>query len=142
MVNKVHFFFEGITKFNPGKNLLNDWILQVVSVHGQKLKSLRVVFCSDDFLLELNKKYLQHNTFTDIITFPYSNPGEALEGELYISTERVKDNALSLDTEWLEELHRVIIHGVLHLLGYNDHTDAEKDLMRSREDYCLSLRAL
>jgi len=95
-----------------------------------------LVFCSDDYLLELNKKHLQHDYYTDIITFDYSDE-DVISGDLYISLDRVKDNAAGLEIDWLTELRRVMVHGVLHLLGYGDKSPKQKKEMRSAEDAAL-----
>ena len=107
---------------------------------GIRLKSLACVFCKDDYLLVLNKKYLDHDTLTDIITFDLSDPAKpgALDGELYISVERVKENAGLFGNSYQDELLRVIFHGMLHLCGYKDKTNEDLMLMRKQEDECLS----
>jgi rRNA maturation RNase YbeY len=98
---------------------------------------ISVIVCSDEFLLEMNKQYLNHNYYTDIITFNYNEAG-IISGDLFISIERVKDNAETYSTAWEKELLRVIFHGVLHLVGYNDKTTKEKEIMRRKEDFYLS----
>lgn len=100
----------------------------------KRLGELNYIFCSDDYLLDINKAYLQHNYYTDIITFGLSNPGEPIVGEIYISVDRVKDNAANLDESFTRELHRVIFHGALHLCGYGDKTQKEELAMRALED--------
>ncbi len=97
------------------------------------------VFCSDEFLLNMNREYLQHDYYTDIITFDYSEGGK-LAGEMYISYDRIIDNAKDLKVRELDELHRVIIHGVLHLCGYKDKTKKEEEKMRKAEEFALNLR--
>lgn len=104
------------------------------------LKSLNIIVCSDSFLHILNKQFLHHDTLTDIITFPYHEEGAPIEAELYISIDRVRENAMNLGSTWREELDRVIIHGVLHLLGYEDASPEQKEEIHRREDYCLTLR--
>ena len=116
-----------------------EWINKVAKSEGRRLGSLNYVFCSDDFLLSLNVRYLNHDTFTDIITFDYSSQ-EELEGEIYISVDRVEENAPKYATTFEDELHRVIIHGLLHLMGYRDNTQGEKVIMRKKEEAYLSLR--
>lgn len=120
---------------------LGDWFLRCASAHGKKIGGLNVILVSDSDLLDLNQRYLEHDTFTDIITFDYSE-GQRIEGELYISYDRILDNASLHDTDPEEELNRVMIHGVLHLIGYGDKSPEEKAVMRSREDEWLSLRLL
>jgi rRNA maturation RNase YbeY len=116
------------------------WINNVVKEEGHIIKEINYVFCSDSYLLNLNKGFLNHNTLTDIITFDNSDIDSALEGEIYISIERVRENAVKYNIPFNEELHRVMIHGILHLLGYADKKPAEKALMRKKEEACLSLR--
>jgi rRNA maturation RNase YbeY len=109
-----------------------------VKKERKKLTSLNYIFCSDLYLLKINQEYLKHDTLTDIITFDYSQKSN-LEGEVYISIERVKENSEIFKRPFAEELHRVIIHGLLHLIGYADKSDAEKAQMRKKEEACLSL---
>ena len=105
----------------------------------KSLGDLNYVFCSDKYLLKINRKYLNHNYFTDVITF--ENPtSEAISGDIFISYDRVKDNAKSLRQSRLDELHRVMIHGLLHLLGYSDKNPDQQKVMKSKEDFYLSLR--
>lgn len=114
------------------------WLIRVIEAESSALGEIQFVFCSDVYLLSINKTYLQHDTFTDIITFPYNfNP---LSGEIYISVERVAENADQYQVSFEEELSRVMVHGVLHLLGYEDHTESLKQKMRSKEDEYLGLR--
>ena len=116
-----------------------QWIEAVVSDQKLKLGELSFVFCSDEFLHKINLEYLNHDTLTDVISFDYSNNGN-IEGEIYISTERVADNANDLSLPFLDELDRVIIHGVLHFCGHGDKSPEEKEIMRELEDKYLALR--
>jgi len=116
------------------------WINTVALKEKVSVKAINYVFCPDSFLLQLNQDFLKHNTFTDIITFDYSSSRKSLEGEIYISLDRIKENAFKFKSTLDEELHRVIIHGILHLIGYKDKSKAEKLLMRKKEDAYLSLR--
>ncbi len=118
---------------------LSKWIEFAIHQENKDLGELNYIFCDDDYLLEINIKQLKHNTLTDIISFDYSL-GNIVSGDVFISVERVKDNAVDLHTDFKDELHRVMIHGVLHYCGYKDKTVSEKQLMRSKEDYYLSLR--
>ena len=104
--------------------------------NNKQLGEISYIFCSDEQLLEINKEFLNHDYYTDIITFDYSE-ADVISGDLFISIERIKDNAKTLKTSYQEELHRVIIHGVLHLLGYKDKTEVESENMRKLEDECL-----
>ncbi len=117
---------------------VREWLLCLIKLEGAKDGDILIVFCSDAFLLEFNQKYLNHNTLTDIITFDYSENG-AIHGELYISTERVKDNAQSHQTTDTEEVLRVMAHGVLHLLGYKDKKEEQRAQMRKMEEFALDL---
>lgn len=109
----------------------------LISEESHALGNITLVFCTDDELLELNKEYLSHDYYTDIITFDFTE-GNALGGDLFISVERVKDNANTLQVTFEEELHRVCYHGVLHLLGYNDKSATEISIMRDKENYYLT----
>ncbi len=130
--SSIHFFSEEID-FNLSDEI--DWIRWInhaIKQEKKELGYLNFIFCSDDFLWSMNKKYLSHDTLTDVISFPYSY--QPVEGEIYISIDRVKENANALHISFLIELQRVIIHGVLHLLGYNDKTEEEVKLMRLKEE--------
>lgn len=115
------------------------WIKNVVNEEEFELGDLSYVFCSDDFLHKMNLEYLDHDTLTDIITFDYRQ-GKLINGEIYISTDRVEENATKYQVSFEDELHRVMIHGVLHICGYNDLTESEEKQMRSKENWALSLR--
>lgn len=117
----------------------SSWIRRVIKAEGKSLVELNYIFCTDDYLREINIEFLNHKTFTDIITFNYNPSEHEIEGEIYISIDRVRENAKDFKTDFPTELNRVIIHGVLHLLGYNDKTKPEKAVMREKEDACLSL---
>lgn len=115
------------------------WIKDVIDKENLELGELSFVFCSDDFLHEINLEYLKHDTLTDIITFDYRE-GDVLSGEIYISIDRVEDNAKEFSVFFEEELHRVLIHGILHICGYDDLSDIEEKQMRAKEDWALALR--
>lgn len=121
------------------QEVVNSWIKNILTRENLELGELSFVFCSDDFLHEMNQKYLAHDTLTDIITFDYRE-GNRISGEIYISTDRVEENAKEFSVSFQDELHRVMIHGILHICGYSDSTDAEKELMRIKEDWALALR--
>lgn len=122
---------------NPSKT--SSWIKKTVKSEGKSLISLNYIFCTDEYLREMNIQFLNHKTYTDIITFNY-NPSETeIEGEIYISIDRVRENAETYNTDFPTELNRVLIHGVLHLLGYNDKNKSQKKAMREKEDSYLSL---
>ena len=134
-------YFSHKTRFKlktPGK--VTSWIKRVVEKEGATIQEINYIFCSDSYLLTLNQGFLSHNTLTDIITFDYSDSESFLTGEIYISIERVRENASKFKGDFDDELNRVMIHGVLHLLGYKDKKPSEKALMRKKEEACLSLR--
>ena len=116
------------------------WIKNVVELEKKELVHINYIFCSDLYLLGINKQYLKHTTLTDIITFDSSEVNAQIEGDIFISIERVRANAAELDIAFDDELHRVLIHGVLHLIGYSDKSAPEKSRMRKKEDAYLSLR--
>lgn len=117
-----------------------QWIRQVLHREGENRDGeIQYIFCDDTYLLEINQKYLNHDTYTDIITFPLNNAGSIISGEIYISIDRVEENASKEKQEKSKELARVMVHGILHLLGYNDASPEEKLLMRQKEDYYLNL---
>jgi probable rRNA maturation factor len=134
----VRFFYEDIDfKIkNPGKT--TQWIKESVKKERQNISDINFIFCSDKYLLNLNKRFLKRKTLTDIITFDYSE-GELISGDIYISEERVRENSLIFNDAFEEELNRVIIHGILHLLGYKDKTSLDILKMRKKEDAYLSL---
>jgi probable rRNA maturation factor len=128
-------------KFNlKSKTLLKQWITATIKKKKRKTGDLAFVFCSDVYLLNINNEYLNHDTFTDIITFDYSKENKLLpiSGDIFISVDRVKENAIKFSKSFEEELHRVIIHGTLHLLGYADKTKIAKAEMTKQEDICLA----
>lgn len=121
-----------------GKTMLRNWIVSVAKKHGVSTGNISYVFCSDAFLLEMNKKFLQHDDLTDIITFDYSI-GKAISGDIFISVERVAENAVIHRSGFDEELRRVMIHGVLHLIGFKDKSAVAKKEMRSQEEIALKM---
>ena len=130
---------KGFRLSNPKK--IKDWLNTSIQAEGKTTGDINYIFCDDVYLSEINFKYLKHDTLTDIITFSNSNHPSIISGDIYISVERVIDNAKSLNLAFEKELSRVIIHGILHLIGYNDHTPEEKQQMRSKEDYYLHLQS-
>jgi len=121
------------------QNDLSNWISDTISAETHKEVAINYIYCDDDYLLELNINHLKHNTLTDVITFNY-NFGKQICGDIFISIDRVMDNSHKYGVSFKDELHRVMIHGILHLCGYEDKTKEEKSLMRDKEDYYLSLR--
>ena len=115
---------------------LRRWIKKVITSENKEMGEINYIFCSDEYLLERNIKYLDHNTLTDIITFNYCK-GKIITSDIMISIDRVKENSTIFDNSFSEELHRVMIHGILHLIGYDDKTEKEKILMREKENFYL-----
>lgn len=128
----IHFFYPYKKDILTERNKLKQFIQHIFKKEKTKIESLQFVFCSDDFLLEINRQYLKHDYFTDIITFNLGD--KEVAGEVYISIDRVKDNAAAYKTSFKKELHRVIFHGALHLCGYKDKLNEEKKIMRVKED--------
>ncbi|MFN4762046.1 rRNA maturation RNase YbeY [Gillisia sp. Q332] len=135
--SKINFYSENEFQLEHEKSY-ESWIERVIDSENKKLEEISYIFCDDDYLLDINMKYLDHDTFTDIISFDYSI-GNILQGDVYISTERVEENSREFNVSFEEELRRVIIHGVLHLCGYNDKTEEESSLMRLKEEEKLKL---
>jgi probable rRNA maturation factor len=136
----ICFFVKGIDFQLAHPRKTSSWIKRVINKEKKSLSNLSYIFCSDRYLLQLNIQYLKHRALTDIITFDYSEDPTTINGEIYISIDRVKDNSAKFKRTFDEELHRVVIHGVLHLVGYRDKKASEKALMRKKEEACLSLR--
>ena len=118
---------------------IEAWIKKTAKLENKKCGNINIIFCSDEYLLKINQEHLNHDYYTDIITFDYGN-GEKISGDLFISIDRTNDNAKQNNLNTIDELHRVIIHGSLHLIGYGDKSPEEKKLMTSKEDYYISLR--
>ena len=119
------------------EEVIASWLSAVIVSENKKEGEINYIFCDDEYLLQLNQQHLKHNTYTDIITFPLSSKGEPLIAEIYISIDRVKENAEKFKVPFLHELYRVIFHGALHLCGYKDKGKAEVGLMRKKEDQYL-----
>ena len=124
-------------KFNH-RRVCSKWLKQVALLESKTLGYINVIFCSDPYILELNRSFLGHNFYTDIITFDYCE-GDILSGDLFISVDTVLSNSQFYHTIFFDELNRVIVHGLLHLIGYNDSTDDEVSLMREKENFYLDL---
>ncbi len=135
---KVHFFSHDTPTRLKNTTRLKVFIESIFKKEMQKLESINYIFCSDRFILEINKKYLNHDFYTDIITFNLSTNNKAISAEVYISVDRVRENAQQLQTTFNDELHRVIFHGALHLCGFEDKSKAQKQIMRNRENHYLS----
>jgi probable rRNA maturation factor len=132
-------FFTEKTRFKLGsERKTSNWIKAIIKGDGFSLSEINFIFCSDERLSEINLQYLNHKTLTDIITFDYSVQ-KTLQADIFISIPRVKENAIKFKVEFETELHRVIVHGVLHLMGFTDKSKSQKSIMREKEDACLSL---
>ncbi|RED48971.1 rRNA maturation RNase YbeY [Seonamhaeicola aphaedonensis] len=116
---------------------ISDWILETIHEEGFKIEEVNYIFCDDDYLHKLNLEFLNHDTLTDIISFDYS-VGKIIQGDIFISIERVEDNARDFNVSFDDEIHRVIIHGILHYCGYKDKSDIEATMMRDKENYYLT----
>lgn len=138
MSYSITFQNEGINFTLKNKQAIRNWIAQVAQNEGCKTGAINYIFCSDEHLLSVNKQYLNHDYYTDIITFDYTED-KRLAGDIFISVDRVADNAQTYKTTFERELYRVLIHGVLHLAGYKDKSKADEKLMRKKEDEALSL---
>ena len=136
----VRYYCEDIKFLFKNKLVNNRWLKMVAGSEIKTLGDISIIFCSDNYILDVNIRYLHHDYFTDVITFDYCE-GDKLSGDLFISIDSVRENAIEFGTEFDEELHRVIVHGLLHLIGYDDHTPEDQKVMRAKEDYYLSLRA-
>lgn len=134
----VHFANNDVNLRLKQKTALKNWIQTVIEKEKLKTGTINYIFCSDEALLKINQQFLNHNTYTDIITFDYRE-ANTVNGEIYISTERIKENAQKFDVSFEEELHRVMIHGVLHICGYKDKGKEAAALMRKMEDKALNI---
>lgn len=133
----LHFHSADLVFILKGKNAYRKWINSEILRESFRLGEISFIFCSDDYLLEINKKYLNHDYYTDIITFNY-NENNKLSGDVFISVDRIRENALSFNVEFVYELKRVMIHGVLHLMGLDDNSTILKNKMHFRENEALS----
>jgi len=132
----VQYFNEGVSFKPEGKRKISQWLRQVAAREGKKTGHLNFIFVSEDFILDINKKYLHHHYYTDVITFDYSE-GNIISGDMYICIEIVRSNAMEYRVDFRNELLRVMVHGVLHLCGYMDQTDSQRKEMRGKEDIYL-----
>ncbi|QJD96160.1 rRNA maturation RNase YbeY [Mucilaginibacter robiniae] len=137
----VHFFAEDTSYKLKNKNNLKRWIKDTIQAEGFKLGELNYILCSDAYLLNINQQYLDHDTYTDIVTFDNSDTAGEINGDIFISVERTQENALKFEVSPETELHRVIIHGALHLLGYKDKSAAHKKQMTAKEDEYLARKS-
>lgn len=136
----INFFKEDISYKISDINHIRDWINKTINEERHQLQELNFILCSDEYLLHINQQYLNHDTYTDIITFDNSEEEGIIYGDIFISIERVKENAKTFGVKTADELHRVFIHGTLHLLGYPDKEKHERALMTEKENFYLSKR--
>src|SRR5690606_18704832 len=141
-IKDISFFVEDVTFNLSQKQKIRDWVNRTVREEGfNRISELNFIFCSDTYLLEINRQYLHHDTYTDIVTFDSSEEENVIAGDVFISIERVRENAQKFKVSEKEELHRVIIHGVLHLCGYLDKKSEDKTLMTRKENEYLQKRS-
>lgn len=138
---QLHFFTEDISYRIRDIRKLQAWIINTIEREKGSLENINFILSSDTFIHKINLEYLNHDTYTDIITFEYNEPGQSILSDIYISLDRCRENAVTYKAKLTDEIHRILIHGVLHLLGYKDKAPAEKKQMTSKEDYYLSLRS-
>ncbi len=133
----IQFHHEDVKPLKIPRRELKKWLKSVIETEGKKLSDVNYIFCTDDYLLEVNKQYLDHDYYTDIITFDYVE-GDEISGDIFVSVDRVKDNANEFNVSFDEELRRILVHGVLHLLGYPDKQPEERKKMTAKEDFYLA----
>jgi len=136
----IYFFREDIDYIIKGKRKLRTWIRTTIASENKDIQVINLIVCSDPYLLSINKSFLERDYLTDVIAFDYSDM-ENISGDIFFSIDRIRENAIKFNTKVTDELHRVIIHGILHLIGYNDKQENERIIMREKESYYLSLLA-
>lgn len=136
----INFFEEDIRFKLKNKTKVKQWIKATIEAEGYTLKELNYIFCSDQYLVQINQQYLDHDTYTDIVTFDNSDEDKIIVGDIFISIDRIRENAIKFNSGEVNELHRVIIHGALHLLGYQDKKAESKKIMTGKEDHYLGVR--
>jgi probable rRNA maturation factor len=134
----IYFFTEDIKEVRIPKRKVRTWVNQTIISYKKTTGDINYIFCSDEYLRKINIQYLKHDYYTDIITFN-NNEGDEVNGDIFISLDRVRENAVKFDKTFHEELQRVVIHGILHLVGLNDKTEKEKEAMRKAEDESIAL---
>ena len=135
----IYFHFPAGRVYLPQRTSLKKHLLRIFKDHGKRVGEVNFIFCSDAELLKINIQYLNHHTLTDIITFPYNEPDEPILSDIFISIDRIKENAAKFKTSVVSELYRVMFHGALHLCGFNDKTQHQKSIMRQKENHYLDL---
>lgn len=133
----IYFHLEEVEFQIGNEEILQEWLTGVIVTEQKELEEINYIFCSDEYLLKVNQDYLDHDYYTDIITFPYRY--QPIKSDIFISVDRVIDNAQKHDSTTSQELHRVMVHGLLHMLGYDDHSDEDVKQMRQKEDHYLAI---
>lgn len=140
--DQINFHYEDIDFSIKESNLFHEWLTQIISVNKVELEVINYIFCSDDYLLNINRTYLNHDYYTDIISFPYREAPEPIQGDVFISIDRVRENANINQVNFENELLRVMAHGLLHFIGYTDKSEEEQAIMRKKEDEMMALYRL
>lgn len=138
----IHFFTEEIPFTLKHKTIIRNWLRDTINAEGYSLEELNFIFCSDEYLLGINQQYLDHDTYTDVITFDNSEVAKTIVGDIFISIDRIRENAKAFKHDFIDELCRVMVHGTLHLLGYPDKGKAAKKIMTEKEEFYLAKRIL
>jgi probable rRNA maturation factor len=136
--SSINYFTEDISFTLKHKTIIRNWLKETITAEGFRLQELNFIFCSDAYLLNMNQQYLNHDTYTDVITFDNAEAPKTIVGDIFISVDRINDNAGKYSRDFLDEMCRVMVHGTLHLLGYKDKTKPAKTLMTEKEDLYLS----
>jgi probable rRNA maturation factor len=135
----IYFFTEDISFTLKKKTIIRSWLHNTIIAEGYVLDELNFIFCSDEYLLGMNQQYLKHDTYTDVITFDNSEAAKTITGDIFISVDRIRENAKEFKRNFINEICRVMVHGTLHLLGYPDKGKAAKKIMTEKEDHYLAL---
>ena len=138
----IHFFTEEISFTLKQKTIIRNWLRDTIEAEGYKLEELNFIFCSDEYLLGINQQYLNHDTYTDVITFDNAEVPKTIVSDIFISIDRIRENAAAYKHDFMDELCRVMVHGTLHLLGYPDKGKVAKKIMTEKEDFYLAKRLL
>lgn len=138
-MSQINYFYEDTDFIINNQEAYTNWIIKSVKSENHTIQSINYIFCSDEYLLQINREYLKHDYYTDIITFNNSKINEKIESDIFISIDRVKENAYSNDSSFEKELSRVMIHGILHLVGYNDKSKEQQKKIRVKENAYISL---
>lgn len=142
MNSKINFFSEDVKFVLKNKKIIRDWLNSTIEEEQSTAENINYIFCSDKYLIEINLKYLKRETLTDVISFNFNEINEAIQGDIFLSIERIKENSLNLGLAFENEVFRIMIHGLLHLIGYEDTKPEEKALMTKKEDCYLSKLSL